>query len=210
MKNERKILPVKNNNDKAKTYTEHIEKYNRAIESECYFEALLISYAMMEDRLRSYLYYIGCLISSRSYKFDNDSIRNDIKMLVNNYSGDKVTNLGISSITGKMRIVKSVQVWFNSGCYNPNRSSYLNELSSVIDTCGDTKDMLDTLEKIREWCDYRNEIIHALMNKNLDSLYTDLPKKAKDGIKLARKIDNHVNRINYHNIIRKSLKLMEN
>lgn len=53
---------------------------------------------MMEDKLRSYLY---CLKSLESYKFDNNKIRKDVKILVNNYSGEKVHDLGITSITGK-------------------------------------------------------------------------------------------------------------
>lgn len=209
MASERKIEPVKNNADKGKTYQEHTKKYNRAIKSECYFEALLITYAMMEDRLRSYLYYLGCLKSRSSYKFDNNKIRKDIKSLVDQYSGESVRDLGITSITGKMRIVKSVQIWFKQGCQNPEKSVYLEELASCIDVNGDSQEMLDTLDKLRDWCDYRNEIIHALLNKNLDSLYQELPQRAEDGMVLARMIDKHVRRLKSKNSLRKFLKLKE-
>ncbi len=39
---ERKIAPVKDNDDKARTYKENMKKYNSAIKSGCYFEAILI------------------------------------------------------------------------------------------------------------------------------------------------------------------------
>lgn len=206
----RKITPVKDNNDKAKTYTEHMKKYNRAMKSECYFEAFLITYAMLEDRLRSYLYYLGCLKSRNSYKFDNETIRNNIRYLVDNYSGEKVSNLGITSITGKMRIVKSVHTWFQSGCPNPDESAYLNELASVIDIYDDSQEILDILTQLKDWCDYRNEIIHALLNKSLDSLYTNLSQRTEEGMALARTIDNHVRRLKSRNKIRKFLKLKDN
>ena len=56
-----KICPVSNNTDKQRTYKENCAKYKKAIQGEFYFEAMLISYAMLEDRLRSFLYHIGAL-----------------------------------------------------------------------------------------------------------------------------------------------------
>ncbi len=207
---ERRIAPVTDNNDKARTYKENMKKYNRAIKSECYFEAILIAYAMMEDRLRSYLYYLGCLRSRGSHKFDNKKISEDIKELIATYSDDDVCNLGITSITGKMRIVKSVQKWFKQGYPNPHKSDYLEELALCIDMTGDPDEMLAILAAIEDWCKYRNEVIHSLLNKNLDSLYTELPQKAEEGIVLARAIDKHVGRIKSRNSLRKYLKLKEN
>ena len=63
---QRKIKPVNDNSDKAMTYREFMSKYNKAMKSECYFEALLIAYAFIEDRLRAYLYYIGVFTSQNS------------------------------------------------------------------------------------------------------------------------------------------------
>ena len=206
---ERKIAPVKDNDDKARTYRENMKKYNRAIKSECYFEAILIAYAMMEDRLRSYLYYLGCLKSRSSHKFDNKKISSDIKDIIATYTDDDVCNLGITSITGKIRIVKSIQKWFKQGYPNPHESDYLEELASYIDMNGDPDEMLTILAAIEEWCKYRNEVIHSLLNKNLDSLYIKLPQKTEEGIALARAIDRHVGRIKRRNTLRKYLKLKE-
>lgn len=206
---ERKIAPVKDNDDKARTYKENMKKYNRAIKSGCYFEAILIAYAMMEDRLRSYLFYLGCLRSRSSHKFDNKKISADIKDIIATYAVDDVCNLGITSITGKIRIVKSIQKWFKQGYPNLQESDYLEELASCIDMNGDPDEMLTILAAIEEWCKYRNEVIHSLLNKNLDSLYTELPQKAEEGIALARAIDKHVGRIKRRNTVRKYLKLKE-
>ena len=51
----RLIQPVSDNKDKQRTYTENMAKYKKAIAGEFFFEAMLIDYAMLEDRLRSFL-----------------------------------------------------------------------------------------------------------------------------------------------------------
>ena len=56
-KNKRYIKPVADTMDKQNTYREWIGKYNKAIRYEFYYEAILIDYALLEDRLRSFLYY---------------------------------------------------------------------------------------------------------------------------------------------------------
>ena len=67
---ERLVTPVSNNLEKYYTYREYISKYNRAMRGEFYFEALLIDYAMLEDRLRSMLYYMGALQTRDSIKIN--------------------------------------------------------------------------------------------------------------------------------------------
>ena len=67
----RLIQPVSDNKDKQRTYTENMAKYKKAIAGEFFFEAMLIDYAMLEDRLRSFLYYIG-LLKSRDSKQRRD------------------------------------------------------------------------------------------------------------------------------------------
>ena len=61
MNNERQIASVNSNLDKYNTYRVLIGRYRKAIAGEFYLEALLIDYALLEDRLRSYLYYMGVL-----------------------------------------------------------------------------------------------------------------------------------------------------
>ena len=58
---QRKIEPVKNNLDKQRTYAKQKEKYKSAMQHGFYLEAMMIDYALLEDRLRSVLYHIGFL-----------------------------------------------------------------------------------------------------------------------------------------------------
>ena len=59
--NEKLIKAVTNNVSKQFTYKKLLGRYKLAIKSEFYFEAMIIVYAMLEDRLRSMLYYTGVL-----------------------------------------------------------------------------------------------------------------------------------------------------
>ena len=64
----RLIDPVNDNKDKENTYRTNLRRYNKAMKEGFYFEAMLIDYAMMEDRLRSFLYHIGLLKYTGFYK----------------------------------------------------------------------------------------------------------------------------------------------
>lgn len=64
-----------------------------------------------------------------------------------------------------------------------------------------------TLDEISEWCDYRNEVIHALLNKNTNSLDERLELQAEKGMELARFLDDQVKGVKKYNRIRKSINL---
>ena len=56
---ERKIISVNNNAEKAQTYRNLMSRYNKALKEGFYFEAMLIEYAMIEDRSLAFLYHCG-------------------------------------------------------------------------------------------------------------------------------------------------------
>ena len=68
----------------------------------------------------------------------------------------------------------------------------------------DIDGLLIAFEKLNEWRDYRNEVIHALMNKNIDSLSVELKQRAEEGMTLATFFDNQEKTLKRGNIIRKS------
>lgn len=49
---EKQIAAVKDNTEKQEAYRKQLGRYRRALNNEFYFEAMLIVYAMIEDRLR--------------------------------------------------------------------------------------------------------------------------------------------------------------
>lgn len=202
----RQVLPVIGNIDKQRTYREMLGKYKLALREGFYFEALIIDYSMIEDRFRSFLFYIGALRNRESYKFDVKEARKNINPIVKQYSSQKTPNLGISSLNGKMQIVKATLVWACEVNCSGKDDGFLQILKSEYESL-DIGGLLQTIDRIEKWKDYRNEVIHALMNKNIDSLYSELHDKVEEGMELARFIDEQIKILKRKNKMRKFLGL---
>ena len=201
------IDPVANNLEKYYTYREYISRYKRAIKEAFYYEALLIDYAMLEDRLRSFLYHMGALRTRNSFSVDFKKSKLFLKQILEEYTDkDEAKNLGISSITGKIRILRCVALWaFNSNDVKKD-DSYEYVLKSRMEEI-DIDRLLQTLSSIQEWCKYRNEIIHCLLNKNIASVNLNLAEQAEKGFVLARELDAQLRLFKKGNFIRKKMRL---
>lgn len=202
---ERKIGIVNDNMDKCYTYAEHKGRYSRAMKYEFYFEAMLIDYALMEDRLKSFLYHAGVLQSRTSFKIDcSKPNKKALKSIYCDYRKKDDANLPqIKNISGKIDIVRAIFEWTSTTTEIPDNNRYLKALKSQCESV-DIGGMLDTLDQIKDWCDYRNEVVHALMNKNIDSLNVELCDKAIEGMQIANKLDTYVRDMKKGNKVRKS------
>ena len=58
-----------------------------------------------------------------------------------------------------------------------------------------------------EWLKYRNEVMHAAMNKNLGSLYDSIDIKVEAGMEYARLLDSFARNMKKDNRVRKLLKM---
>lgn len=199
MANTRHISPVKDNIDKQRTYTTMLTRYNLAMKDGFYLEAILVDYAMMEDRLRSFIYHVGGFASRLSRKLDTDAGEKLLSM-VNEYKPTK--KLDIDNISGKINIVRAVLLWEES-CEGDLTDRYLKALKNKIESL-DVGGLLDTLKSIESWKDYRNECIHSVMNKNIDSLGEEVAAKADEGMKLARFLDSQVRILKKKNVVRRA------
>ena len=197
--NERIIKPVSDNIDKQRTYTTMLTRYNLAMKDGFYLEAILIDYAMMEDRLRSFIYHIGGLVDRSSIKIVG-KCKKHLKDMVLSY--DPKGNLGISSITGKLRIVRAILSW-EENCEGTPDDKYLKVLKSRLESL-DIAGLYDMLKEIENWNGYRNECIHSVMNKNIDSRGDEVAVKANEGMKLARFLDSQVKILKKKNVVRKA------
>lgn len=173
-----KIKPVENNKSKGKTYTALMKNYKEAMENGYYGEAELVVYAFLEDRLRAFLYYSEVL-DRRNSKFTND----DFALLY----GD---NLDISNISSKIKAVRTLLKACSSDMYkdNPFVVSLKRNYSYAINSA----ELKNRLKKIDIWCDYRNEIVHAMFNKDLDALRNGFKEHVEKGYELGRYIDKQV------------------
>ena len=208
MPKERLIAHVNNNADKYRTYQYLMSKYNKAIKYGFYFEAIPIDYSMLEDRLSSFLYHIGIRKNRKSYKFDNTKLTDLYRGLIKKYVPKESDKLTINTISGKIKIVRATAEWAKDGYPGADTTDYLSVMWSVYQRDGmDPDNLLRLLSEIDTWRDYRNEIIHALLNKNINSINDNLAQEAKHGMMLARELDNVIKVMKGGNRIRRSLKL---
>lgn len=187
---QRRIEPVKDNHDKQRTYQEQLKKHKRAMTGEFYFEAIMIDYALMEDRLHSMLYHMGFLADRLDIKLYKKHRPLLVEMVTDRLGEDAAKKLGISNITGKLKLIRSVAHWAaNSpaGQTDKYRAALLSRCREL-----DLQDLEQTLDAVVNWCEYRNEIVHAMMNKNMDSLSEFLRERAEEGLKLARTLDSQL------------------
>jgi hypothetical protein len=202
---QRMIRPVADNYAKKDTYQKYIGKYRKAEKEGFFFEAILIDYAIMEDRLRSFLYHIGLLKTRNSFQID--SFREKIKAIVDEYAEeDERKGLGISSISGKLKILRCVTVWAANTEGVPPQDQYLVVLKRQMESL-DAERILQMIDEIKQWCKYRNEIIHCLMNKSIESVDSELVNKEKQGFELAKELGNVVKNVKTGNVIRRRMNL---
>lgn len=200
----RRIAPVANNAEKQQSYSVQMQRFNKAMKNGFFFEAVLIDYAMIEDRLRSVLYH-SAFFANRDAMNCWKKTRSYFQQFVMQY---KKTNenekLGVKNISGKIKIVRSILRWVNETEFDYQNDLYLKTLKNQCESL-DIGGLLETLEDVEKWCGYRNEIVHALMNKNVNSVYLELEKQARLGMEFARFIDAQERLLKKGNIVRNSI-----
>ena len=75
---------------KYELYKQNKEKLSKAMKNECYFEALLIEYAIIEDRIDSLFRTVECKLSNSLYRNLNKMKSNPI-FTNNKYIRDRIT-----------------------------------------------------------------------------------------------------------------------
>lgn len=189
---ERRIAPVADNTEK------------KAMKDGFFFEAMLIDYAVLEDRLRSMLYH-AAFFASRDKTVCWKKTKPYFQRFVSEYKNTKENeSLGVTNISGKIKVVRSMLRWIIEGDAIDHNDRYLQKLDYQCESL-DIGAILETLDDIQDWCAYRNEIVHALLNKNITGVYAELETQAENGMKYARLIDSQVRILKKGNVVRKSV-----
>ena len=185
--------------DKGNTYKRYIEKYNKAIKYECFLEAIVIDYAMLEDRLLAFLHYTGVISRTHNKISVNKFCRPQIRSIIA-YKPNSAIN--VNNISVKIRIAKALLSIDDS-----EEDKYLLTVHSLLAERVSADEFNKTLQDITTWCEIRNQYIHALLNKNYDALHDGHCEYSEQGLKLARKVDSYVKNVKRGDIIRKKFKI---
>lgn len=204
--NKHEIAPVKDNYEKQLTYSKLLARYNTAMKHQFYFEAMMIDYAMLEDRLLSFLYHAGVIAKRSSVKVTKSKkVRPYLNYLNARYNGEDKSFV-VGKISGKINLIETILDWVVNGIGVVEDSVYLKTLKCQCESL-DLGLLKECLEEITCWTKYRNEVMHAALNKNIDSLYAEIAQEAYRGMNLARNIDGQVRLLKKGNHIRRKLNL---
>jgi len=201
------LPPVRNNKEKQNTYRENMKRYNLAMKNGFFFEAMLIDYALIEDRLASFLYHIG-VIANREDNSTCKKTKKHISRLLDECYRKEGSSVIVRTISGKMDIVRAVLEWAENSISDGDGDKYANELKEGCISALDIPYVMELLQNVDSWREYRNEIMHGLMNKNMESLKINIADKAEEGMSLARGFDGEIKKLKKEHI-RKKIGLAE-
>ena len=194
------IDPVQDRFEKRMAFDSHLKRYKKAIQAGCYLEALMIDYACLEDRLRYLLFYLGMLQSPASGSIGSRRTAASYKRILDRYmqKGDRT----IRHIAGKRNLIRCIFLLVAEN--KPDQDDVVQTvLCASLSDAVRVREVLDLMTEIEAWCDYRNAVVHDLMDKSVVSLDAHIAEQAELGYKLFRRLDNMVGWVDRKHISRK-------
>lgn len=181
------IQQVTDNKEKGESYRENFKRYNKAKASSFYFECLWILYAMIEDRTSAFLYYIGFTSESkRSSVTGTKRIKKEIREILKIEQPN--AKYQFNTLHGKFTRIKEIIAW----CKEENKTSsdYKKTLVKVLHPIANSTDFENVLNYLEsEWREKRNQLTHALFNKNSDAALNELQLLVENGYVAIRQVD---------------------
>lgn len=180
------IQKVADNYEKQCNYTNLIARYKKACEQEFYFEALWILYAMIEDRTTSLLYYMGFLSSKDRLKITGSKkINYKVREILCENENDI---LYFSQLSNKINYIRKTVKWANTSEPSDDYQELLKKY--FTSTTFSKYNIFDCLNNLDEFRDKRNQIMHALFNKNYQAVSNEVCDLLNKGSSAVHIIDN--------------------
>lgn len=199
-----KLPSVSTNSEKYFNYKEQMNRLNRARAEGFYLEAIFIIYAMLEDRLSAFLFHAGVSNKTRNKLTGTKTVRSQLDQIF--YADDK-SNICINKISVKRNLMRDLLLWSDVYTVNDNSKEYLDVLCNQLNRAARKAEVINTLEDIVTWCNTRNELVHALLNKKLDDQEEAIKQLVETGLVLSRKLENFVRSFKVRNRIRKEFNI---
>lgn len=127
------------------------------------------------------------------------------KVVANALGEENAERLGLSNISAKTKIIKSIIKWASEeeSQETEKRFAVLKKQCESLDAAL----LLETLDQIDEWCKWRNEIIHGLMHRKTKKVADVVPDLAQKGMEFVKTLDAQERIIKKGNLIRRSANL---
>ena len=199
-----KIEPITTNMEKKTAYQIQMERFKRAKAGGFHLEAIFIIYALIEDRLSAFLFHAGVTNSTREKIARNGKVRPylDRTLTVLNTRQPNIRN-----VSAKIKLIKELMEWSTDYSVNEPTLNYLDALYKQINRTAGRDQMIETLTRIEGWCTYRNELVHALLNKKVEDQEKILQDLVYEGEACNRSLQNFVKSFKNRNTLRKSFNI---
>lgn len=145
--------PIITNMEKYQNYKTQFERLNRAMRNAFYLEAIVIEYAIMEDRTRAILGYEGNQIIPNNEK-EFIGITRKIKKIKNLSQNKKsvIARYFANNLKNKIDLMDEILIWINtknSTVKNSlNRNSIIHNLLGIIITTKELGELAERGEKL--------------------------------------------------------------
>ncbi len=200
------IKMVNSSMDKHFTYIELNNLRDKALLCGDYISVMHYCYAMIEDRLLSFLHYLYIIDRNKyPYLLENKIATSITLLLYPNKKDDFCikSKPNFNNINTKINVIKKIYNYSGKDIIILNMKNFINEIIDLNELKGDVKNLI-------EWKNFRNELVHSLYNKNLEDYNSKIKKYANIGISLANKFDNYSDLMKGNIINHKSFRALMN
>lgn len=193
---------IQTGKEKQLVYAHEYRRLKKALQEEFYLEAIVISYAIIEDRLVAFFHHAGIVSRQNETLAINRPIYPYMRELMGKES-DAV--IKIKDISVKMELIRNLlSLTEDKAAQIDNavaaavdsrkkkaalRKAYMVSLQKQIDKTIDRKAIFEILDRLEPWRNERNQLIHALLSKTATSSEATRKECAYTGQDLARGID---------------------
>ena len=194
---------VKTGKEKQLVYAREYKRLSKAIKEEYYLEAIVIGYAIVEDRLVSFLHHAGIVSRNRDDLRINRCVYPYIRRLLGKKDDSTVK---VKDITVKINLIckllslsaeRAVEIddevenlFLANGKKSITRKGYMTDLHLQVNNTIDWELIADIFYELDSWRKERNQLIHALLNKTILSSEDAEKRCAIKGNEITRNIDN--------------------
>jgi hypothetical protein len=196
---------AKTGKEKQLTYTTEYRQFNKAMKEEFYLEAVAIGYAIIEDRLTAFLHHAGLVTRTNEDLRINRKVYPYIRKLLkkeDDYSIKiKDISVKITLVTALLNMTENeanaIDAYVTNYVQGLKRKRAIAQTGYMHDLYTEIKKVnaelvLSTFVRIEPWRIQRNHLIHALLNKTVESTKDVKKECAEESYAITRAIDNNL------------------
>lgn len=195
---------VKTGAEKQQAYKIEYEHFKKALKYEFYLEAVAIGYAIIEDRLVSFLHHAGIVSRTNGKLRINRAVypymrhllkkRDDDSIRIKNISVKRALILALLDMTelDAKKIDEEVADFVKSPTRQRRvaKKGYMSDLYKQMKRTLNSDRLKEVFDQLEPWREDRNQLIHALLNKTTDTSAVAKKECAEKALSLARDFDN--------------------